>query len=425
MIIQLPYGKEYIEFKCDLEKLKLVTLNCELADIGDQGIIERFYNPIDYDSLDKFIKPEDKVLIVVSDATRYTASDRIIKILLWELASLGVKRNNIEFIISLGMHRLPTVKEMEEILGRGILENFKINIHNAFESKNMIFIGVTTYGTPVYINKILYEFDKVIIISAIGYHYFAGYSGGRKSLVPGLASIETIKANHRLVIDEKGYGKNPNATIGKLKGNPVHLDLMEAAKMIKVPIFCINTILHRKRLVDVICGDIENSFYRACEEFARISSVEENERRDLVIASCGGYPRDINVIQSLKSLENATYFCKRGGVIILLSRCKGGWGNKEFSEWLKYDDVNVFKEKLIRHYAINAQPAFTWRLHSINYNILMVSDLASSFQRKLNVKLFNSFEDALKEALSRLPDDYKGFLIPYCWETVPSNLVEQ
>ena len=423
MIVKLPYGKEIVEFTYKEDRFKLIENNYIVNRINDEGIVKKFYSPHNNVPLDRFLDKDDKILVIVSDATRFTASDKIINLLLWELAAIGIKRDNIEFIIALGMHRVPTRCEISMIIGDDVSKSFKIHIHNAFDIGAMKYLGITRYGTPVYVNSKLFKFNKIIIISAIGYHYFAGYSGGRKSLIPGLASIETIKANHRLVISERGFGKNPNASMAKLYNNPVHLDLMEAANMIKIPIICINTILHRRELIDVVCGNLEESFYKACLDFSLISNVEVWDKRDIVIASCGGYPRDISVIQALKSLENATYFCKEGGIIILLAQCKGGMGNREFSNWLNYKDVDIFKEKLIRHYAINGQPAFTWRLHSINYQIIMVSQLPDRFQSKLNVRLFNLLDEAYKFSLTKLYSDWKGYIILHCWETIPSDLI--
>lgn len=423
MIVKLPYGKELIEFTYEESRFKLIEDNNVVDRINDERIVKKFYEPLNSVPIDRFVDDGDKILVVVSDATRFTASDKIINLLLWELARIGVRRDNVEFIIALGMHRVPTKHEISMIIGDDVYKSFRIHIHNAFDASRMKYLGITGYRTPVYVNSKLFEFDKIIIISAIGYHYFAGYSGGRKSLIPGLGSIETIKANHKLAICERGFGKRQDAAIARLLDNPVHLDLMEAVKMIKVPIFCINTILHKRELIDVICGDLEESFYKACLNFSLISNVEVEGKRDIVVASCGGYPRDISVIQVLKSLENATYFCEEGGIIILLAQCKGGMGNREFSDWLNYEGVGIFKDRLIRHYAINGQPAYRWRLHSTNYQIIMISQLPDKFQKKLNVKLFHSLDEAYKFSLSKLSCDWRGYIIPHCWETIPSWLI--
>jgi len=421
MIIKIPYGKRALDFDYEENKFEVIKAqhSNEITDINDK-IRSSIHAPIKSCPLTTFVNKNDRILFIVSDATRYTASEKIIPILVKELQEAGINRNHIEMMFSFGIHRPPTLSEIKEILTEEVTKQFKIHMHDAFDENNFRYLGDTERGTPIHVNKKIFEFDKLIIVSSVGYHYFAGFSGGRKSLIPGLASFATIKANHKLVLNHNSSGKNPNACIARLKDNPVHLDLMEAIDRISIPLFCINTILFEKKLIDIISGDISESFVAACQKYASHASVPLKETRELVIASCGGYPRDINVIQSHKSLENASFFCKPGGVIIFLAHCRDGWGNKEFARWLKYSDMQAYKTNLVHHYQVNGQTAYSWKLKSWEFKIIMISSIPPSFENKLHVQCARTIADAYNLAVNLLGSSCTGYIIPHAWEIIPS-----
>lgn len=173
-------------------------------------------------------------------------------------------------------------------------------------------------------------------------------------------------------------------------------------------------------MLDVVCGDVTNSFLTACHRYASTASAPIDETREFVIAGCGGYPRDINVIQSHKSLENASFFCKPGGVIIFIAHCHDGWGNKEFARWLKFNNKGTYTNNLMTNYQINGQTAYSWKLKSWEYKIIMVSSIPSSHENRLNVILTNTIHDAYLKALQHLSQSFTGYIIPHAWEIIPS-----
>ncbi len=421
MLIKLPFAERYLDFDYPGNKFDVIKIKEFPEFDAIKSLPEKLYNPIFISPINKFFDKNDKILIVLSDATRYTAADKIIPILIKELNNLGIKKENIEFIISTGLHRPPTEDEIKKITNSIIPSQFVFHIHNAYSHKSDFKnLGMTSRGTPILLNKIIFNFDKIIIVSSVGYHYFAGFSGGRKSLVPGLASIETIKENHKLVINKKGFLKNPFASIGRLKRNPVHLDLMECIEKITIPIFCIYALTMEKKLVDVICGDIKEAFRISCLKYASFSKIDIEEQRNLVIASCGGYPKDINLVQSHKTFENASYFCKKGGVIILIAGCIDGFGHKDFFQWLKYKDLKTFARNLRNNYQVNAQTAFSWKFKTFQYKVILISNLSKKYQKRLNVIMQDEINSAYNLSLKLLPANFKGFIIPYCSEIVPS-----
>jgi len=421
MLIKIPFGEKFLDFDFPENKFEIIKVKDFSGFDANKILLEKLYNPIVIPPINKFFDKNDRVLIVLSDATRYTAADIIIPIVLKELDNLGIKKENIEFIISTGLHRAPTEDEIKKITNSTISSEFIFHIHNAYSHKNNFkYLGTTYRGTPILLNKIIFNFNKIIILSSVGYHYFAGFCGGRKSLVPGLASIETIKENHKLVIDKKRLLKNPFASIGRLKRNPVHLDLMECIEKVKIPIFCIYTLTMEKRLVDVVCGDIKEAFRISCLKYASFSKIDIDEQRDLVIASCGGYPKDINLVQSHKTFENASYFCKKGGVIILIASCLDGFGHNDFYKWLKYKDLKTFAKNLRNNYQVNAQTAFSWKFKTFQYKVILISNLPKKYQKRLNVFMQDEINSAYKLSLKYLPENFNGFIIPYCSEIIPS-----
>ncbi|OGF61376.1 MAG: hypothetical protein A2Y62_05745 [Candidatus Fischerbacteria bacterium RBG_13_37_8] len=422
MKVNIPYGKKFLDFEYQPGQFDILsTQETKPLENINAKIIDSLYSPIILNPLDSFVSRKDKIGIILSDATRYTAADKIIPVLLEELIKADVKPKNIAFIISAGMHRQPTETEINTIIGQPAASQFPVYIHNAYDESMFYYLGTTSQDTPLYINKKVFDFDKLFIISSIGYHYFAGFSGGRKSLIPGLASINTIMANHKLVINRKTGEKNPGARIANLKDNPVHLDLMEGISKINIPIFCVNAILFEKKLIDIICGDLDFSFRAACKKYESIASVPIQHKYDIVIASSGGYPKDINVIQAHKSLEHASYFCKKGGVIIFIAHCPDGWGNKDFADWLKFKDLDTFRRYLLENYKVNGQTAYSWRLKAEQFTIIMISSLPLNYQKRLKVLLVRNLERAYAAALSRLSPSFQGAIIPFAWELIPEG----
>ncbi|MBI5359494.1 MAG: nickel-dependent lactate racemase [Planctomycetes bacterium] len=327
--------------------------------------------------LKKIVKQSDTVAIVVPDKTRPNAFKPLLPILLAELHKTGIKKDNITFIIATGTHSGHTQAEKTALLGNIPCKQYKIIDHDCHDEKNMRYAGATARGTEVYYNRHVFNADKVITIGIAGYHYYAGYNGGRKTIMPGVAGYNSIQQNHSLVFNppDKG-GKNPLAISGMLKGNPVHEDMLESAKLLGVD-FSINLILDTdKNIAGIFAGDMEKSHLRACKELDRLYHAKIKGLADCVIVSAGGYPRDINYVQAHKSIETASKALKPGGTMLVFAECVDGFGSERIKQWFKAGSPAVIEKRLRRKFEVPGNTVLSSLAKSDKFNIYLYSGMS-------------------------------------------------
>ena len=267
------------------------------------------------------------------------------------LIANGTAPHEIRIIFATGIHRKVTEEEKSTILTPFIAQRIKTLDHDPRDLMQLMRLGETSGGIPIELNRALTEHDQVIIIGGVTFHYFAGFTGGRKLICPGLASTRTISETHKLAFDCERKTRRDGVDTGKLDGNAVNEAFMEAVAKID-PAFAISTIVNDDAdVVDLYCGDWRTSHRAACDAYAAEHTIQITEKRDLVIASCGGYPFDINLIQAHKALEAASHACNDGGTIILLAECADGLGRDDFLKW--FDAAN---SSVPRRYALQKIP---------------------------------------------------------------------
>jgi nickel-dependent lactate racemase len=272
----------------------------------------------------------------------------------------------------------------------------------------MIDLGATERGTPIKLNRALRDFDHVVIVGAIGFHYFAGFTGGRKSICPGLASAPTIQATHMLAMDFDKGGRRAGVGTGLLEGNAVNEECEAIAALIK-PTFAINTVVDRQgRPVEIYAGDWRGAHHRGCQEYAAEHSVEISEKRPLVIASCGGSPYDINLIQAHKALDMAAFACSEGGTIILLAECRDGLGRQDFLKWFNQTDSQSLEKRLRDEYEVNGQTAWSLLTKTERFRVILASELPPADVRLMSMVPATTFDTALQ----MLETEREGYLMP-------------
>lgn len=277
--------------------------------------------PYGMETFDKFATPDKSLLVIVNDGTRPTPTARIIK----AVASVLTTHPDVKFIIATGAHRAPTQEEFDFIFGEYYQEfRDRIFSHDARKSEDMVYLGTSTNGTEMYVNKMLTEADNILVIGSVEPHYFGGYTGGRKSFLPGVASFETIQQNHKLALSNRARSL-------ALDGNPVHEDMVDALQNLKdMNVFSIQTVLTGDhKIFDVTAGDLHESFYAAIESANSIFCVPLEERADIVI-TVAPYPMDVDLYQSQKAIDNGKFALRNNGVLIFVSRCSDGIGGKTF-----------------------------------------------------------------------------------------------
>ena len=408
MKTDLGYGRTSFEFEYDQSRFSVVTRHSDRdSALTDFEIGAAFDSPIASPPLDEIAGSDDSVLIVVSDATRATASAQIVNLLVRRLIQAGVSPANIAIIFATGIHRPVSEKEKSELLTRFIVQRLRVLEHDAYDSAKLISLGKTNSGVTVEVNSALQEFSRVIITGGINFHYFVGFTGGRKSICPGLASAKTIEATHMLALDFETGGRRAGVGTGQLDGNAVHEECERVSALV-APAFGINTIVdEEKRAVKVFCGDWRLAHRAGCEYYLDQCSVDVGGQRDIVIASCGGFPHDINLIQAHKALDMAALATNEGGTIILLAECSDGLGRPDFLKWFDASDSRALEARLVNGYEVNGQTAWALLTKAERYRVCLVSELPGDAVRRMRMIPTRTISEALEHAGSGA-----GFIMP-------------
>ena len=411
----LKYGDHSIKLHTTFpDNCKILKRTFPKAIVKTDEYINRVIDsPIDSEPFGNIFKKDNKVVIIISDITRYASSETYLPIIIDRLNKAGIEDENITIVCALGIHRKQTAKEHKKLVGANIYKRIKIIDHDAFNKNNMTLLGKTGRGTPIEVNHLITETDQVILTGSIHFHYFAGFGGGRKSILPGISSFNSCVANHLLVLNPQDQGgRHHLARTGILRGNPVHEDMAEACDHLQ-SLFLFNTILSPEReLLKAVAGNVHTAFDQGCRFLSQNFSIPVSKQADLVIVSCGGYPYDINFIQAHKTMDMAVNVLKKGGVMILLSECSQGFGNPRFLEWFAYDDPERFETALRNNYEINGQTAYATFLKARQYHIILISALDSEDVKKASLYPATTIEEALESAYRILGPEPLTYIIP-------------
>jgi nickel-dependent lactate racemase len=407
--LELGYGRSAVRFAFDQDRYQVLAgdslHNVPLTDVE---INEALSAPIQSSPLEDLFAAGGSVLLVASDATRATGSAQIMNLLVRRLIQIGISPADLAIIFATGIHRPVTPAEKIELLSPFIAQRIRAIDHVANDSSTMVSLGTTDRGTMVQVNRALKDFSHVVIVGAIGFHYFAGFCGGRKSICPGLASARTIEATHMLALDFQSGGRRAGVGTGLLDGNAVHEECERVAAMIE-PRFVINSVVdERGRTVQIHAGHWRASHREACLEYLANHSTRIDKKRQTVIVSCGGYPYDINLIQAHKSLDMAAHACEDGGTIVLLAECGDGLGNPTFLKWFDEEDSRALEARLLQEYEVNGQTAWSLLTKAERFRIHLVSNLPDEDVRRMRMTPARSLTDAL----DGIDGSADGFIMP-------------
>jgi nickel-dependent lactate racemase len=406
--IQLGYGRHTIPFEYDASRFDVLAPPVtQPTPLTDAEIGAAFDAPIDSPPLDELIKSGDSVLIVASDATRATGSAQIINLLVRRLIENAIEPGQIAIIFATGIHRPVRPQEKIELLTAFIAQRIRIIDHHATDASSLIEFGKTDRG-PIKVNRALRDFNKVILTGGIGFHYFAGFTGGRKAICPGLAAAETIETTHMLALDFERGGRRAGVGAGLLDGNAVHEKCEQAAAMIN-PAFSINTIVNERGQPErIFAGNWRTAHGQACAAYAEDHSARISQKRDIVIVSCGGSPYDINMIQAHKSLDMAALACNDGGTIILLAECGDGLGRSDFLKWFESSDSRALENRLRDAYEVNGQTAWALLTKVERFRVHTVTALSDEQVETMRMIRSQSIEETLAKASAAA----RGYIMP-------------
>ncbi len=413
--VWLPYGKTEVCARIPTRNFLGSIEPKEKPGVADsRAEIERALSqPIGAKRLKEIAKAGNRIAIVVDDATRATPSYLMIPPLLDELNVAGVKDEDITIIFGCGTHRPVNLGETKKLLGEEVLARIKTINHNC-EAKNLAFLGKTSFGTKVYVNKVFAEADVKVLAGDINLHYYAGYGGGRKGVLPAISSVETIKQNHSMIL-------HPKASIGNLEGNPIHEDMMEAAKLAKVN-FILNIVTNsKKELVQAFAGDLEQAFIEGTKLVDEMYKVSIDQRANIVVVSAGGYPYDINFYQASKGIHNALEAVKRKGVIVLVAECPEGPGNEVFCEWMeKFKDLKRIEKEIKKRFVIGGHKAYYLTKALQKVSTILVSVMPDYYAvNSFKLRTAKALNDALRDAIEIAGKNAKIYAIPHGTATLP------
>lgn len=409
------YGMEKVHFKLNPDRVvaELTIKECPVLPDPEAAIRHAIRHPIGTPPLKEIVKPGETVVFIVNDPTRVANSHVFMPILVQELNEAGIKDEDMTILFSLGTHRLMTPEEMAATVGPEVAGRIKMFNSDAKDPSQFTYLGTTSRGTPVYFNTKAVEADHIICTGSIVYHFFAGFGGGRKAMLPGIAAYETIRHNHSMLFD-------PGAGLGKLDGNPVYEDQIEGAEMCR-PSFLLNVVLNEnKEFLQVFAGDYIQAHREGCRFVESIYGTPLARRGDLVIASCGGYPKDINVYQMQKTMDNAWLAVRDGGVIIILAECREGAGSDLYLEWMRrYRTPERIEEEIRKNFQIGAHKAYAVTRLMKKAQFILVSSLDDELARTLLFTPAKDMDTALALAYQRLGPDPDIVLMPQGSLTVP------
>jgi nickel-dependent lactate racemase len=413
MIIDIPYGPDRtVQLEIPGKNLAAVIQPREFEVAEEDMILRRALNePVDKPKFKDFLGSDGKALVIVNDASRPTPTAQILDILADQAGDLS----RFDFLVATGAHRPPGPSELVSIFGPHIKDlRGRIFIHDGNRGEGAVKIGVTRRGTEVILNARAVKAKKIICVGSVEPHYFAGYTGGRKSFLPGIASRRSIEQNHRHALD-------PRARLLALRGNPVHEDMTESLKFLAdKEIFSIQTVLDRERKIFFCAaGHILKTFSRAAGAARKIYCRPITARADIVI-TIARFPMDIDLYQSQKAIENGKLALKKGGIMILFSRCRNGIGDRAF-----YDRLSQFKDpaawlktsresyRLGFHKSVKFAELMTWA------DVWAVTGLPASELEAIFIRPFSDLPKALDAALKKKGPKAKVLVLMDGSVTVP------
>lgn len=377
---------------------------------GEAEVKRALENPIGSKRLCEAVNPGESIAIITSDITRPMPSKIVLPVVLEELFKAGIRHEDITIVFALGSHRKHTEEEKKYLVGEEIYSRIRCIDSDI---KDFVHFGFTENKTPIDIFTPVARAQRRICLGNIEYHYFAGYSGGAKAIMPGVSTREAIQANHSRMVEAAAHA-------GNLDTNPVRLDIEDTIKHVPID-FIVNVVLNEKKeIIKAVAGHYIAAHREGCRFLDSFYKIPIREKADIVITSIGGYPKDLNLYQAQKALDNAKHAVKAGGIIILAAACSEGLGEAVFEEWLlsaeKSEDLI---EKIKENFKLGGHKAAAIAMVLQNCRVFLVSQLDNEFVKKIFLEPFHNVQSALEEAFKALGESARVILIPHGGSILP------
>ncbi|MDR0649038.1 MAG: nickel-dependent lactate racemase [Synergistaceae bacterium] len=422
-VYDLKFGKGSVKIEIRDEDVLGLMKSREAHGAGTEAevIAKALENPIGSTRLSEKVNPGETVCVVVCDLTRSWQRPSVyLPVLLQEIKKGGAMDEDIFFLIATGTHRAHSPAEHRAILGDEVYARYRVFDHDCLASA-MTDFGRTTSGTPVRLNKLAADASHVILTGAITYHFLSGWSGGRKSVLPGIASYESVMANHALALNPlPTKGRNDVCRSGNVDGNLIHLDMTEAAAML-APSFLLNVVMNADgKIGQAVAGDWRLAHEAGMRALDSIDRIEIPRLADLVIASACGYPKDINLYQSAKTLFNAQDAVRPGGAIVMLASCAEGYGNDEMQMILReFKDADGREAELRRAFTIAKYVGYCTALAAERFDFHLVTDIDPGLLDGTGIRISRTADEALAKVRAAHGANLKTWIMPHGAYTLP------
>ena len=388
----------------------LIANEMEHAHPGEAAVRCALENPIGAPRLNTLAKPGQKIAIIISDISRPVPSWQLLPAILEELFSAGCKAEDITVVSALGSHRPHTEEEMRRLVGDKVFETVRCVDS---DPNDCIHMGTTDKGTPVDITRSVAEADFRICTGNIEFHYFAGYSGGAKAIMPGVSTHDAIQANHRMMVEEA-------ACAGNLAGNPIREDIEQAGAICGID-YIVNVVLdEHKHIVYAVAGDVTEAHRDGCAYLDKMYRKIIPKRADIVLVSQGGAPKDANLYQVQKALDNAKHAVKKGGTIILMGACNEGLGSKTFESWLlAAPTAESMIERVHKQFQLGGHKAAAIAMVLQNASIDLISEMDVEFVRSIFLNPQPDAQTAFDAAMAKYGENATVLAMPFGGATLP------
>lgn len=406
------FGKNTIKISLPESNVRAVLSpnDIEIDQTGEPEVIRSLQNPIDSPFLRDIVHPGEKIVIVTSDITRPLPSYKILPHVLDELSAAGIPDEDIIIVFGLGSHDGHSEERKRQLVGDQVYD--RISCLDS-DMNDFVHMGVTSRGTPVDIFTPVANADRRICLGNIEYHYFAGYSGGAKAIMPGVSTYDAIQNNHSAMVMAE-------ASAGRTEGNPVREDIEEAGRICPID-FLVNVVLNEKKeIIRCFAGHPVTAHRAGCDFLDSFYKICLTDKADIVIVSAGGFPKDINMYQAQKALDNAQHAVKNGGIIVWLAACSEGLGESHFEHWMTGHKKSAdMIDHIRRDFVLGGHKAAAIAMVLEKSRIFLVSELDADFVRSIFLEPFSDAQSAADAALAALGDKASILLMPYGGSTLP------
>ena len=395
----------------DKNLMAVLTPNDVKKELTGEAEVKRALEaPIGSPRLREIVKPGEKIAVITSDITRPMPTWKVMPVLLDELYAGGVRPEDVTLVFALGSHRAQTPEERRHLAGERAFNEIQC-IDS--DPNDCVHMGVTGRGTPVDIFTPVAKADRRICLGNIEYHYFAGYSGGAKAIMPGVSTRAAIQANHARMVED-------TSCAGHIAGNNLRADIEEAGAIVGID-FILNVVLdEHKEIIRAVAGDVTEAHRAGCAFLDTLYMKKIDARADIVVVSQGGAPKDLNLYQTQKALDNAKHAVKKGGTVILVGSCREGCGEGVFARWLREaPDAHSMIERVKTRFELGGHKAAAIAMVLENAKVVLVSDLPDEQVRAAFLTPAASAQEALDRALREYGPDATVIVMPYGGSTLP------